>query len=73
MFGTTLYSFDANDNLTSVTNVGQASSLSQTFDAYNRVSSYKDVYGNLIQYKFDANNNLTNLVYPGGRNVYYAF
>ena len=44
-----------------------------TYDAYNRVSSYKDVYGDLIQYRYDANGNLTNLIYPGGRNVYYAF
>jgi len=71
--GTTLYGYDANDNLTSVTNVGQASSLSQTFDAYNRMSSFKDVYGNLIQYRYDASGNVTNLVYRGGRNVYYAF
>jgi len=71
--GTTRYGYDANDNLTSVTNVGQASSLSQTFDAYNRMSSFKDVYGNLIQYKYDLNGNVTNLVYPGGKNVYYAY
>jgi RHS repeat-associated protein len=71
--GTTRYGYDANNNLTSVTNVGQASSLSQTFDAYNRMSSFKDVYGNLIQYRYDASGNVTNLVYPGGRNVYYAF
>ena len=70
---TTLYGYDANDNLTSVTNVGQASSLSQTFDAYNRMSSFKDVYGNLIQYQYDGNGNLTNLVYPGGKNVYYSY
>ena len=46
---------------------------SWTYDAYNRVSTYKDAYGNLIQYKYDANGNLTNLVYPGGKNVYYTF
>ncbi|HXI69558.1 MAG TPA: RHS repeat-associated core domain-containing protein [Verrucomicrobiae bacterium] len=69
----TLYGYDANDNVTSITNVGQAGSLLQTFDAYNRVSSFKDVYGNLIQYKYDANGNLTNLVYPGGKNIYYAY
>ncbi len=71
--GTTLYGYDANDNLTSVTNVGQASSLSQTFDAYNRMTSFKDVYGNLIQYRYDANGNMTNLIYPGGRTVTYFY
>ncbi len=69
----TIFSYDANDNVTSITNAGQASSLSQTFDAYNHVSSFKDVYGNLIQYKYDANGNLTNLIYPGGKNVFYAY
>jgi len=68
---TTLYSFDANDNRTGVSENGLTNSW--TFDAYNRVSAYKDVYGNLIQYRFDANGNLTNLVYPGGKNVYYTF
>jgi RHS repeat-associated protein len=68
-----IYTYDAADNLTGMTNVGQASSLSQTFDAYNRLSSFKDIYGNLIQYRYDANGNLTNLIYPGGKNVYYAF
>ncbi len=71
--GTTLYGYDANDNLTSVTNVGQASSLSQTFDAYNRMSSFKDVYGNLIQYRYDANGNVTDLIYPGNRTVTYFY
>ena len=69
--GTTLYNYDANDNRTSV--AGNGLTNAWTYDAYNRVSSYKDVYGNLIQYRYDANNNLTNLVYPGGKNVYYAF
>jgi RHS repeat-associated protein len=68
---TTLYSFDANDNRTSISESGRTNSW--TFDAYNRVSTYKDVYGNLIQYRFDPNGNLTNLVYPGGRNVFYTF
>jgi RHS repeat-associated protein len=68
---TTLYSFDANDNPKSVVENGLTNSW--TYDAYNRVSTYRDVYGNLIQYHFDASGNLTNLVYPGGRNVYYAF
>ena len=44
-----------------------------TYDAYNRVSSYTDVFGNLIRYRYDANGNVTNMVYPGGKNVYYAY
>ncbi len=69
--GTTLYGFDANDNRTSISENGLTNSW--TYDAYNRVSTYKDAYGNLIQYKFDSDGNLTNLVYPGNKNVYYTF
>jgi RHS repeat-associated protein len=69
--GTVLYGFDANDNRTSV--AGNGLTNTWTYDAYNRVSTYKDAYGNLIQYKYDANGNLTNLVYPGGKNVFYTF
>ncbi|MDR3562927.1 MAG: RHS repeat-associated core domain-containing protein [Negativicutes bacterium] len=69
--GTALYSLDANGNLTTVIENNQTNSW--TYDAYNRVSSYADVYGNLIQYRFDPNGNLTNLIYPGNRTVTYAF
>jgi len=69
--GTTTCSYDATDNCTNV--VENSLTNSWTFDAYNRVSSYRDVYGNLIQYKYDVNGNVTNLVYPGGKNVYYTF
>ena len=69
--GTTLYGFDANDNRTSVSENGVTNSW--TYDAYNRVSTYKDAYGNLIQYKYDPDGNLTNLVYPGNKNVYYTY
>jgi RHS repeat-associated protein len=68
---TTLYGFDANGNRTSATENSQTNSW--TYDAYNRVSSCKDIYGNLIQYRYDANGNVTNLIYPGGKNVYYAY
>jgi RHS repeat-associated protein len=69
--GTTRYTYDANGNQTSVVENGQTNSW--TYDAYNHVSSYRDVYGNLIQYRYDANGNVTNLIYPGGKNIYYAF
>jgi RHS repeat-associated protein len=69
--GTTLYALDANGNVTNV--VENSLTNSWTYDAYNRVSSYTDVYGNLIQYRFDANGNLTNLIYPGNRTVTYTF
>jgi RHS repeat-associated protein len=69
--GATAYGYDANNNPTSISENGNTNTW--TYDAYNHVSSYKDVYGNLIQYKYDASGNLTNLVYPGGKNVYYTY
>jgi RHS repeat-associated protein len=69
--GTTTYQFDPNNNLTNAFENGRTNSW--TFDAYDRVSSYRDSDGNLIQYRGDANGNVTNIVYPGNRNVYYAF
>jgi RHS repeat-associated protein len=69
--GTTTYNSDANNNITGVTENGFTNSW--TYDAYNRPSSCRDVFGNLIQYRYDANGNVTNLVYPNGKNVYYAF
>ena len=69
--GTTLYSYDVNDNRTNV--AGNSLTNTWTYDAYNRISAYKDAYGNFIQYKYDADGNLTNLIYPGGKNVYYTY
>lgn len=69
--GTTTFNSDANNNITSVTENGFTNTW--TYDAYNRPASFRDVFGNLIQYRYDANGNVTNLVYPNGKNVYYAF
>jgi RHS repeat-associated protein len=69
--GSTLYKWDAGDNMTNVLENGLTNSWS--VDAYGRVSSYHDVFGNLIQYRYDASGNLTNLVYPGNKNVFYAY
>lgn len=69
--GTTLYKLDANDNVTGVSENGLTNAW--TYDAYNHPASFRDAYGNLIQYKYDASGNVTNLIYPGGKNVYYAF
>ncbi len=63
--------YDANNNVTNIVENGKTNTW--TFDAYDRVSSYRDADGNLIQYRFDANGNLTNLIYPGNRIVSYAY
>lgn len=69
--GTTVYAYDSNGNRTNV--VENSLNNAWTFDAYNHVSTYRDIYGNLIQYRYDANGNITNLIYPGSKNVYYAY
>ncbi len=66
-----LFRYDANNNLTNTVENGKTNTL--TFDAYNRVQSYKDADGNLIQYRYDLNGNLTNLTYPGGKAVTYFY
>jgi RHS repeat-associated protein len=73
--GVKTFAYDANNNLTNLTQTinSQPSTINYTYDGYDRVSSYRDADGNLIQYRYDLNGNLTNLVYPGGRSVYYSF
>jgi RHS repeat-associated protein len=68
---TTSFILDANGNLATNSESGQ--SLIRTFDAYDRVSSYTDAAGYVIQYRYDANHNLTSLIYPGGRTVNYFY
>ncbi|MFN3409055.1 MAG: RHS repeat-associated core domain-containing protein [Limisphaerales bacterium] len=71
--GVRLYTYDANDNVTSITNAGQASRLSWAYDAYDRATAFTNADGYVIQYRYDANGNLTNLIYPGNRPVFYAY
>lgn len=63
--------YDGNNNVTNIVENGKTNAWS--FDAYDRVSTYRDADGNLIQYRYDASGNLTNLIYPGNRTVTYAY
>jgi len=69
--GSTVFAYDANNNRTNVVEAGKTNA--STFDAYDRVSTYKDADGNLIQNCYDANGNMTNLVYPGNKTVKYFY
>jgi RHS repeat-associated protein len=69
--GATLFRYDGNNNLTNIVELGKTNSWA--FDAYDRISSYRDADGNLIQYRYDANGNITNLIYPGGKTVTYLY
>ncbi len=68
---TTDLHYDANNNLTNVTE--STAGCNWTYDAYDRVSSSQDANGNLIKYQYDANGNLSILTYPGGKTVSYGY
>jgi len=67
----TTYQYDFNGNRTAVIESGLTNV--STFDAYDRISTYTDSGGNLIQYHYDPNGNLTSLIYPGNRTVLYSY
>jgi len=69
--GSTLFRYDANNNLAAVIEAGRSNCW--RFNAYDRVTAFTNQDGYVIQYRSDANGNVTNLVYPGNRNVFYAF
>ena len=71
--GTNNYTYDGNNNLTLLTNVGTGTKLSWGYDAYNHLASFTNAAGYVLQYRYDANGNLTNLVYPGNRTVAYFY
>jgi RHS repeat-associated protein len=73
ILGTINYQYDANDNLTLLTNLGTGAKLSWVYDAYNRATSFTNAGGYVIQYRYDNNGNLTNLIYPGSRTVNYYY
>jgi len=59
--GSTVFAYDANNNRTNVSRRGDEC---LTFDAYDRVSTYKDADGNLMQYRYDASGNMTTSFIP---------
>src|SRR5260370_19710027 len=60
---------DANGDITLVTTVGQASSLSLKYDACDFVTAFTNADGYVIQYQHDNNGNVTVITYPGNRSV----
>jgi RHS repeat-associated protein len=69
--GARTHTYDPNNNLTNLVEAGKTNTWN--LDAYDRVTSYKDADGNVIQYRYDAGGNLTNLIYPGNRTVGYSY
>src|SRR5260221_5486225 len=72
--GEAIRSTDPSSNVVSRTYTSEnGQTLQRQYDAYHRLTSYRDADGNLIQYRMDANGNVTNLVYPDGKIVKYFF
>ena len=47
--------------------------ITRTYDALNRVSSYTDTFGNTIQYEYDTVGNLVRMIYPDHTAVSYEY
>jgi RHS repeat-associated protein len=60
---TTIYGYDANGNLTAITD-GLTNKTTRAFDALNRLSSTLDPFLNTIGYGYDAQDNLISVTDP---------
>ena len=72
--GTVNYTYDNCGNILAVSEVkadGSEYTIERTYDALNRVSTYRDVYGNKISYTYDMYGNLKTMTYPDGSVVSY--
>ncbi len=65
------YSYDANGNVTSVSN--GTSTLHYTYDELNRVKTATDHFGITLSYQYDGVGNLTRLTYPNNKTVQYSY
>jgi YD repeat-containing protein len=63
--------YDANGNLLTATEGDRV--LTRTYDALNRVATYRNGDNEQIGYSYDANGNLTLLTYPDGKTVTYTY
>jgi RHS repeat-associated protein len=68
----TEFEYDENYNLLKVKETGKGI-IERTYDELNRVTSYKDVYGNIIGYEYDIRGNISKIIYPGNLNVIYEY
>ena len=79
--GTIEYTYDANGNITEISEKEAGLSnlfagkkvIRREFDALNRVTKYTDYKGREVKYAYDALGNMTALTYPGGEIVRYEY
>ena len=69
--GAVSYTYDENSNMLTVSD--SHGTITRTYDAINRVTSYTDVYGKVIRYEYDAVGNLSRLIYPDNTAVTYEY
>ena len=73
----TLYGYDADDDVTSITNLSDdgtvSSSLTYTYDASGDVLTSTDQSGNVTSYAYDPLGQLTRVTLPGGRTIQYTY
>ena len=55
------------------TTIASHGTITRTYDALNRVTSYTDTYGKVIRYEYDAVGNLSKIIYPDNTAVTYAY
>lgn len=69
------YGYDANYNLTSVTETKgeEIRTTLREYDELNRIIKYTDEFGNTIQYKYDIVGNVSKVIYPDGKEVTYTY
>ncbi|MBR1691898.1 MAG: hypothetical protein IJ711_03890, partial [Lachnospiraceae bacterium] len=74
--GEVSYTYDKNGNVLTVTEKtsdGEVRVITRTYDALNRVVTYKDADGNQIGYTYNTFGELSALTYPNGRTVTYEY
>ncbi len=65
------FTLDKNGNITAVSD--NNTSLSFTYDALNRLTSYRDAFGNTVAYTYDRSSNIKSIRYPGSKTVRYNY
>jgi len=68
-----LWSFGYDDNGNLLTMSSSEGTITRSYDAFNRVTSYTDQNGNTLGYAYDKVGNLTKLTYPNGKSVTYTY
>ncbi len=69
----TRYDYDTTGRLTKITNANNATQVSFTYDAQDRVATRTDSQGHKLTYAYDALDRVTKVTYPDGSNVSFDY